>query len=64
MNWQRINNYGLRNKIELGMQRYQKIIGTKIHSRSMANQKNEAMIAARIINKMTSLGMPKSHKNS
>jgi hypothetical protein len=62
MEWQRQNNYGQRNYSELGMQRYKRIIGKSMHSREFARQEQEAMIGCGVINKMTSLGMPKSYK--
>jgi hypothetical protein len=60
--WQKINNYGNRNKSETVIQRYKKIIGNKLHSRLIDNQTNEVIIGCAILNKMTSLGMPKSQK--
>jgi hypothetical protein len=33
-----------------------------MHSRNLARQKNEAVIAASVINKFTTLGMPDSKK--
>ena len=60
--WYKIRKYGLQNYAELSMQRYKKIIGAKMHSRNLVRQKNEAVIAASVINKFTTLGMPDSKK--
>lgn len=60
MHWQEIRAYGNRNKSELTIQRYKKILGNRLHSKELNRQKNEALIGCGTINKMTSLGMPKS----
>jgi hypothetical protein len=62
--WQKINNYGNRNKSETGIKRYKVIIGNKLHSRLLGSQKNEIIIGCSVLNKMTSLGMPISQKIS
>ena len=62
MQWQRNREYGRRNLSELGVQRYQKILGDTLHSREICRQKQEAMIGCGVLNKMTSLGMPASYK--
>lgn len=60
--WQKKMNYGLRALVELAMLRYKTIIGPKLKARKMPQQKTEAQISARVINRMTGLGMPKSVK--
>ena len=60
--WYKIRKYGFQNYAELSIQRYKKIIGTKMHSRDLLRQKNEAIIATSILNKFTTLGMPISKK--
>ena len=62
MHWQKKVEYGRRNNSELAIQRYKRILGKSLHSRDFNNQHQEAMIGASILNKMTSLGMPHSHK--
>ena len=62
MEWQKKMNYGLRALVELAMLRYKTIIGPKLKARKMPQQKTEAQVSARVINRMTSLGMPKSVK--
>ena len=60
--WEKINNYGLRSLVELAMLRYKTIIGPKLKARSLPQQKTEADVSVRVLNKMTSLGMPISVK--
>lgn len=62
MDWQRQRKYGQRNYSELGVQRYKKILGNTLHARDLDRQKQEAMIGCGVLNKMTSLGMPTSHR--
>lgn len=64
MEWQRNQEYGKRNYSELGIQRYKRIIGPSLGSREMPRQIQEAMIGCGIINKMTALGMPQSHRSA
>ena len=60
--WQRSHDYGKRNYSELCIQRYKRILGRQLHARNMGHQTNEAMIGCGILNRMTSLGMPKSYR--
>ena len=62
--WQKENDYGLRSHVELCMLRYKKIIGPNMKAREIPQQKTEGGIGARVLNRMTSLGMPESHKVS
>lgn len=62
MAWQEKMEYGRRNLSELCIKRYKHILGNKLYFREMPRQVNEAMIGCGILNKMTSLGMPKSHR--
>lgn len=64
MSWQKNRQYGRRNLSELGVQRYQKILGDSMHARDIMRQKQEAMIGCGVINKMTSLGMPASYRST
>lgn len=64
MVWQKEQEYGRRNYSELGVQRYQKILGNTMHARDLPRQKQEAMIGCGVINKMTSLGMPASYRSA
>ena len=60
--WQKENDYGLRSLVELCMLRYKKIIGPNMKAREIPQQKTEGGIASRVLNRMTSLGMPVSVK--
>lgn len=60
--WCKIRKYGFQNYAELAMQRYKKIIGTKMHSRELSRQRNESVIGVSILNKFTTLGMPISER--
>ena len=62
MGWQRRRHYGQRNYSELAIQRHKRILGNQMQSRKMERQKQEAMIGCGVLNKMTSIGMPKSYK--
>ena len=62
MAWQKQNNYGLRSHVELAVLRYKKIIGPDMKARELPQQKTEGGIGARVLNRMTSLGMPISIK--
>jgi len=60
--WQKENEYGLRSHVELCILRYKKIIGPNMKAREIPQQKTEGGIASRVLNRMTSLGMPISVK--
>lgn len=60
--WQKSNDYGLRSRVELAIQRYKRIIGTCMKARAMPQQKTEAWFSASALNTMTNLGMPVSVK--
>jgi hypothetical protein len=60
--WQKENDYGLRNRVELAIQRYKRIIGNTMKARALPQQKTEAWISASALNMMTNLGMPVSVK--
>ena len=62
--WKKKSGYHRRSLVETHMCRLKTIIGGTLRGRTMPNQKVEATIMAKILNKMTSLGMPKSEKIS
>ena len=62
MAWQRLRKYGKRNYSELAIQRYKRILGNTMQTREFTRQKQEALIGCGVLNKMTSLGMPKSYR--
>ena len=60
--WQSHSDYNYRALVETAMFRYKTIINEKLFSRKFITQQAEARIACVVLNKMTSLGMPKSVK--
>ena len=60
--WQKKTGYGLRNYVELAMQRYKRIFGNTMKARQLPQQKAEAWASAVALNRMTGLGMPVSVK--
>jgi Transposase DDE domain len=60
--WKQEIGYHKRSLAEVAMFRYKTIIGDKISSRRFENEKIEVRIGCKILNKLTSLGMPVSIK--
>ena len=60
--WYYKNNFGRRNKVENTFYRLKTIFGRKLSSRILPNQDAESHIFCCMLNKMTSLSMPKSVK--
>jgi transposase len=58
--WQRQTGYGRRSLVETAMFRYKTIIGRSLHARTLRNQRTETKIGCKVLNRMTSLGMPVS----
>ena len=58
--WKHLSDYHRRSLAETAMFRFKTIFGEEMKARCEANQKTEARIKARCINKMTELGMPQS----
>lgn len=56
--WKIENNYHRRSIAENFVFRFKTIFGEKVNSRGFNNQKTDLMVAAKIINKFNSLGMP------
>ena len=52
MGWQKLRNYGWRNRSELSIQRYKRILGERLHAREFERQKQEAIIGCSVLNKM------------
>lgn len=61
--WKRKIEYHKRSIAETTMFRYKTIIGNKLTSRTFDRQKIETIIACKILNTMTKIGMPKSSKS-
>lgn len=58
MDWQKTSGYNQRSRVEAQMGRWKAVIGPKLKARSFANQKTEANIGVRVLNRMTALGRP------
>jgi hypothetical protein len=56
--WQKTSGYNQRSRGETLMGRWKAVIGPKLKARSFENQKTEAKIGVRILNRMTALGRP------
>lgn len=62
LGWQRAVQYGRRSLGEVAMMRYKQLIGCCLRARSLPAQKVEAAVGCKVINIMTSLGMPVTRK--
>ncbi len=62
LSWQNQMDYGRRARVENTMHRYKSIIGNKLRSKNLENQNTEIQIGARILNRMSQLGMSNAKK--
>lgn len=60
--WKTASGYTRRVLVETGIGRYKRTLGATMHSRQLERQRTEARLGAKILNKMTRLGMPRSYK--
>jgi len=60
--WKKTSGYHKRSLVETHMFRLKTILGAALRGRKLENQQTEARIMAKILNRMTQLGMPKSEK--
>ena len=58
MAWQKSSGYNQRSRGETQMGRWKTVIGPKLKARNLGNQKTEAKIGVRVLNRMTGLGRP------
>jgi len=58
MAWQKATGYNQRSRGETLMGRWKAVIGPKLQARTFENQKTEARIGVRVLNRMTGLGRP------
>ncbi len=58
MAWQKSSGYNQRSRGETQMGRWKTVIGPKLKARTFDNQKTEAKIGVRALNRMTGLGRP------
>ena len=64
LGWQRAVRYGRRSLGEVAIMRYKQVIGRSLRARSLPAQKVEAAVGCKVMNIMTSLGMPVSRKSA
>ena len=62
--WQRDVRYGRRSLGEVAMMHYKQLIGRSLRARSLPTQKAEAAVVCKVMNIMTSLGMPTTRKGA
>lgn len=62
LGWQKAVGYGRRSLVEVAMLRYKTLIGRSLRARTLRTQKVEATVGCKVMNIMSSLGMPISHK--
>jgi hypothetical protein len=62
--WKKASDYHRRSLAETQMFRFKKILGGTMSDRRFENQIREATLKVKILNRMTRLGMPDSHKVS
>jgi hypothetical protein len=62
LGWQKAVGYGRRALVETAMFRYKTLVGSTLRARKFEAQKTEARVACSVINRMTQLGMPISHR--
>ncbi|MEP2895991.1 IS5 family transposase [Roseibium sp.] len=58
MAWQKSTGYNQRARVETLMGRWKSVIGERLRSRTLDNQRTESRISVSVLNKMTSLGRP------
>lgn len=59
MAWQKSSGYNKCSRAETQMGRWKAVIGAKLKARHFDNEKTEAKIGVRVLNRMTELGRPK-----
>lgn len=58
--WKQESGYHQRSLVENAFYRYKQLLGDKLAARTLKNQVTEAKIRSRVLNKLTTLGMPVS----
>ena len=64
MGWQVSTGYNQRSRVETQMGRWKAVVGPKLRARTFENQKTEARIGVRVLNRMTELGRPKFERTA
>jgi hypothetical protein len=60
--WHTKSGYSKRSRAETTISRYKTTIGSMVRARTLQGQRVEARVGCQILNRMTSLGMPESHR--
>jgi len=60
--WHTKSGYSQRSLVENTIYRYKLLIGPTMRSRTLQEQRVEARVGCRILNRMAGLGMPESHR--
>ena len=60
--WHKRSGYSRRSLVENTMYRYKTIIGRRMRSRTFDGQRVEVLLARKILNTMTLMGMPDSYR--
>ena len=60
--WHKRSGFSKRAMVENTVYRYKTIIGRSMRSRTLVGQRVEVQLASKILNTMTSLGMPDSYR--
>jgi hypothetical protein len=60
MAWQKATGYGRRSLAETAVGRYKRIIGPKLHARTLSAQQGEAALAVEVLNRMIRVAKPVS----
>ncbi len=60
--WHKRSGFSRRSMVENTIYRYKTIIGRGVRSRTLAGQQVEVRLACKVLNTMTSLGMPDSYR--
>jgi hypothetical protein len=58
MAWQKSSGYNVREKVEVAIGRYKRVIGDALRSRTDETEAIEVAIAGRVLNQMLGLGRP------
>ena len=64
MAWQNASGYNQRSRGEILIGRWMAVIGSKLKARAFENQKTEAKIGVRVLNRMTEFVRPHSERTA
>ncbi len=64
MAWQKTTGYNQRTRGETLMGRWKTVVGPKLKARNFENQKTEAKIGVRVLNRMNGLGRPRFERTA